>query len=238
MDNKNLGIKIAEKRRQKGLSQDDLAYLCKIDVRTVQRIEAGKVRPRPATLKLMCNTLGLNPEELLHEQNSNPAPDEAGNQPGNQADPGNDNRNVLQRLARSARDKKIAGICGGLGEYTPIPAWIWRMAFVAGIILHGASIVVYAVLWIFMPKPNAADDPDNPIRQNWLRRLARSTGDRKLGGVCGGLGETTSAPAWCWRVLFIALTFCHGAGAILYALAWIFLPKADPGSRPAAPSMA
>jgi phage shock protein PspC (stress-responsive transcriptional regulator) len=27
------------------------------------------------------------------------------------------------------RDRKIAGVCGGFGEYTPVPAWLWRVAF-------------------------------------------------------------------------------------------------------------
>ncbi|MBN1895125.1 PspC domain-containing protein [bacterium] len=237
MDKNRPGTAIAERRRQKGLSQDDLAYLCKVDVRTIQRIESGAVKPRPATLKILCNTLGCNPEDLTREQNTHSASGEAGKS-GNQANPGTDNRNVLQRLARSARDYKIAGICGGLGEYTPLPSWMWRLAFVLGLIAHGASVIAYALLWIFMPGPKIADDSENPFRSNWFRRLARSTRDRKLGGVCGGLGENTSAPAWCWRVLFIALTFCHGAGIILYVLAWIFLPKADPAVRTAAPSMA
>jgi len=237
MDKNRPGTAIAEKRRRKGLSQDDLAYLCKVDVRTIQRIESGAVKPRPATLKILCDTLGLNPEDLTQEQHTTPAAEETG-RPGNQADPGTDSRNMLQRLARSARDKKIAGICGGLGEYTPFPAWIWRLAFVLGLIPHGASVIAYVLLWIFMPGPRIADDPDNPFRSKWLRRLARSTHDRKLGGVCGGLGESTSVPAWSWRVLFIALIFVHGSGILLYAAAWIFLPGADPVNRPAAPSMA
>ena len=237
MDKNRLGTAIAETRQRKGLSQDDLAYLCKVDVRTIQRIESGAVKPRPATLKILCNTLGLDPEGLAHQQNAEPAPGETG-RPGNQANPGTDNRNMLQRLARSARDKKIAGICGGLGENTPLPAWIWRLAFVLGLIPHGASIIAYALLWIFMPGPKIADDDENPFKSKWFRRLARSTRDRKLGGVCGGLGESTSIPAWSWRVLFIALIFLHGSGILLYALAWIFLPKAGPANQPAAPSMA
>jgi hypothetical protein len=37
----------------------------------------------------------------------------------------------LRELRRSNKDKKIAGICGGLGEYTPLPSWLWRAIFLA-----------------------------------------------------------------------------------------------------------
>jgi phage shock protein C len=66
--------------------------------------------------------------------------------------------------------------------------------------------------------------------QNFLQTFRRSAHDRWLGGVCGGLGELTPVPAWCWRVLFCLSVLFAGFGVILYILLWIFVPAAQ---RPA-----
>jgi phage shock protein PspC (stress-responsive transcriptional regulator) len=43
----------------------------------------------------------------------------------------------VRNLQKSATDKKIAGVCGGFGEHTPMPAWLWRALFLALIFLWG-----------------------------------------------------------------------------------------------------
>jgi len=57
----------------------------------------------------------------------------------------------IRNLKKSAADKKIAGVCGGLGDHTPIPAWAWRALFLILLLLWGTGIVAYIVLWICMP---------------------------------------------------------------------------------------
>jgi phage shock protein PspC (stress-responsive transcriptional regulator) len=57
----------------------------------------------------------------------------------------------LRELRRSAQDKSIAGVCGGFGEYTPIPAWLWRVIFVSSLFMGGAGLIAYLILWICMP---------------------------------------------------------------------------------------
>jgi phage shock protein PspC (stress-responsive transcriptional regulator) len=64
----------------------------------------------------------------------------------------------VRNLKKSPTDKKIAGVCGGFGEHSPIPAWLWRAMFLALIFLWGTGLVAYIVLWICMP---AADEPQN-----------------------------------------------------------------------------
>jgi phage shock protein PspC (stress-responsive transcriptional regulator) len=57
----------------------------------------------------------------------------------------------LQDLRRSDTDLYVEGICGGLGEHTPVPAWLWRALFVVVALCWGAGLAVYAALWVFMP---------------------------------------------------------------------------------------
>jgi phage shock protein C len=63
-------------------------------------------------------------------------------------------------------------------------------------------------------------------KQNWLNRLSRSNTDVWLGGVCGGLGEHTPIPSWCWRGLFLGFTLAFGVALIPYLVLWICMPRA------------
>lgn len=67
MKQQTLGKKIAETRNQKGITQKELSDLCGIDIRTIQRIEAGEVAPRPSTLRLIAKTLDLDENGLMAE---------------------------------------------------------------------------------------------------------------------------------------------------------------------------
>jgi transcriptional regulator with XRE-family HTH domain len=60
-----IGQKIKEVRKRKGLSQEDLAEASHINLRTIQRIENNESDPRGKTLHLLCSVLEINSEELL-----------------------------------------------------------------------------------------------------------------------------------------------------------------------------
>lgn len=60
-----------------------------------------------------------------------------------------------------------------------------------------------------------------------VNNLRRSTTDRWIGGVCGGLARLSGLAAWFWRIVFVALTMCAGGGMLLYFLLWIFVPIED-----------
>jgi phage shock protein PspC (stress-responsive transcriptional regulator) len=56
-------------------------------------------------------------------------------------------------------------------------------------------------------------------------RLHRSTTDRKIAGVCGGLGRHLNIDPTILRVLFVVLVFFGGAGLLLYGAAWLVVPE-------------
>lgn len=72
----------------------------------------------------------------------------------------------VKNLKKSATDKKIAGVCGGFGEHTPIPAWLWRALFLILVVVWGTGLVAYIVLWICMPAAdrgaNVKEDQTQP----------------------------------------------------------------------------
>jgi len=57
MKQPELGRKISELRKAKGLTQEELVEKCNIGVRTIQRIEAGEVTPRSYTIKAILAAL-------------------------------------------------------------------------------------------------------------------------------------------------------------------------------------
>ena len=62
-----LGKRISELRKEKGLTQEELVEQCNINVRTIQRIEAGEVSPRSYTIKAILDVLGFNYEDVIEE---------------------------------------------------------------------------------------------------------------------------------------------------------------------------
>lgn len=67
---------------------------------------------------------------------------------------------------------------------------------------------------------------DSDVTQGALRR---STDDRVLGGVCGGLGRYFNVdPVWL-RLGFVVFTLAGGAGILFYLIAWIVIPAQKAG---------
>jgi phage shock protein PspC (stress-responsive transcriptional regulator) len=61
----------------------------------------------------------------------------------------------LHRLRRSTRDHVIGGVCGGLGEHTDLPSWAWRVIFCVAVLYFGVGLLLYLLLWVFIPAGSA-----------------------------------------------------------------------------------
>lgn len=60
MKKANFGKRLIEVRKAKGLTQEEVAKMCNVTVRTIQRIESGSVVPRAYTIKIISETLGFD----------------------------------------------------------------------------------------------------------------------------------------------------------------------------------
>ncbi len=56
-----------------------------------------------------------------------------------------------RRLRRIRGDHMVAGICSGIGRFTGSEAWIWRLLFVLFTLFGGFGVVLYLLMWIFVP---------------------------------------------------------------------------------------
>lgn len=56
---------------------------------------------------------------------------------------------MKKRLVK--KEKKIFGVCSGLGDYFDIDPTIVRVLFLASVLLFGTGILLYIILAIVMP---------------------------------------------------------------------------------------
>lgn len=78
------------------------------------------------------------------------------------------------------------------------------------------------------PLPPAPEGPRTSAEEaRDLGRIRRSTTDRKVAGVAGGLGRHLDVDPLLLRVAFVVLTFFGGAGLVLYGAGWLLVPEDD-----------
>jgi len=65
-----------------------------------------------------------------------------------------------RKLYLSDTNKKIGGVCGGVGEYFDIDPTIVRLLWFLSIFLSGLGLLAYLISWIIMPRRGRS-------RNNW-----------------------------------------------------------------------
>jgi len=87
-------------------------------------------------------------------------------------------------------------------------------------------------------QPEQPERPEQPTQQlppdppPQRPRLTRSTSDRVLSGVAGGLGRHLGIDPLAVRIGFVILTFAGGVGIIAYLAFLVLLPSDDPDAPP------
>ena len=131
------------------------------------------------------------------------------------------------RLYRNADDKIIAGVCSGLANYFHIDPVIMRIIFAVLLFTGGSGFLVYIILWVAVPSQSVAS--------NITKRLYRSSDDRVVAGVCGGLAAYFNISIWVPRLIF-ALPLIIGLFSGVFNWWWSddmgfwFMPKVVTGS--------
>lgn len=72
-----------------------------------------------------------------------------------------------------------------------------------------------------------------------VKKLKRSSRDKKLGGVCAGLADYFDLDPTIVRVVWLLAFLCAGVGGLAYIILWIVLPlgpAAEAMSMPSTPA--
>jgi len=56
-----------------------------------------------------------------------------------------------RKVFRNTRQGVMGGVCSGFGDYFGVDPVLLRVLFVASALVFGASIILYLLLWIFIP---------------------------------------------------------------------------------------
>jgi phage shock protein C len=85
-------------------------------------------------------------------------------------------------LRRSATDKVLAGVCGGLGRYLGVDPVLLRIAAVVLALANGIGVIAYVIAWILIPE----ERPGQPVAA--MRAPRQETSRLVLGGALIVLG--------------------------------------------------
>ena len=134
-----------------------------------------------------------------------------------------------RRLVRRPDEGRLGGVCAGMAEYFATDVTVVRLAWIVLTIVPGAiigGVIAYVAAWLIMPATfvPAPPRPSSP-------RLVRSTTDRQIAGVCGGLAAYFGIDSTVMRLIWVVLTIVPGAiifGIVVYLIAWMIMPDAAP----------
>lgn len=177
-------------------------------------------------------------DNTAYNQNSSASSKTAGSQQYQQT---NGPTETHKRLYRDENDKILGGVCAGLANYFGIDVVIVRIIFVVLAISFGFGLIPYIILWVAVPSSATK------VIGGTRKRLFRDPEDKKIAGVCSGIGNYFGINPWIPRVIFLLpfLSFVFhwshwglfdfpnflrvgfSPGALLiYIILWLVIPEA------------
>ena len=141
-----------------------------------------------------------------------------------------------RRLTRRPSEGKLGGVCAGIARYLDTDPTIVRLAWVILSVVPGfviGGLIAYAAAWALLPVDGSE------ARTGTVRRLQRSTMDRKIAGVCGGLAEYFGVDSTLVRIAAVVLAIYPGAiicGVLVYLIAWFVMPAPTAAALQPSPS--
>lgn len=198
-------------------------FLSKLDEgkQIITSVDVNDLIATMGTTKDFEATIEVEPEEKTSEAES-----ETEEQEKEQKEEPKRAQEKAKRLYRDAKRKVIGGVAAGVANYFGVdPIWVrlLMLAFLFNIFFWGLSgfiLLTYIILWIAVPASEKLED------DKAIKKLFRSTDDRVLGGVSGGIASYFGTDPVVIRVLFVISIFLGGAGLLVYLILWIITPEA------------
>jgi phage shock protein PspC (stress-responsive transcriptional regulator) len=124
--------------------------------------------------------------------------------PGGQGAGGGWNTDHLKdyrQLRRSAVDRKVAGVAGGLGRHLDVDPLVIRVLFVVLVFFGGAGLLVYGVMWLLVPDEATGRAV---VNSNDSTRNALLIGALLIGALLA-IGDTWNGYGFPWPLAVAAL---------------------------------
>ena len=119
-------------------------------------------------------------------------------------------------------DKKFLGVCGGVADYLNVDPTLIRIGVVCLSLITAVvpALIIYIVLSFVFPQ-----QPEGYTTVNTAKKLIKSSKNRKLSGVCGGLAEYFGIDATIIRLIFALCVLFIGYGIMTYIVCLIMMPS-------------
>ncbi len=133
----------------------------------------------------------------------------------------------MKNLHISDKEKILTGVCAGIGESFGINANFVRGAFLISLPFGFSGFFIYLILAVILPKGEEKQDVIDVEDEEEKTKICRSWDKRMLAGVCGGFANYFGWDVSLIRVVFVAMTFAGGIGALLYLFFWFIFPNEE-----------
>lgn len=172
-------------------------------------------------------------DEVSNEDGTNEGAGHEGAGPDDEHGASTRSTSPRRRLTRSRRDRMIAGVSGGLGDYFDVDPIVFRIGFVVLTFLGGSGVLLYVLGWLLLP----AEGERESCGQRVVRRgVAPSTLGVVLLLIAAGLLAHDAFHFGAGGVTSAALLI--GAGALLLGWRPSDETPAGPPPRPEPPGVA
>ena len=136
----------------------------------------------------------------------------------------------MQKRLYCSPQKKLCGVCGGIADYFNIDPTLVRLLAVE-IALYTAVVpflIGYLIVSLIIPQPTPEYEQ---MFHNTAKRIYKSN-DKKIFGVCGGIGEYFNIDPTLVRLIFFLLVLLCGVGVSTYIICAILFPRAPQQAAP------
>lgn len=119
-------------------------------------------------------------------------------------------------------DKKFLGVCGGVADYLNVDPTLIRIGVVCLSLITAVipALIIYVVISFVFPQ-----QPEGYTTVNTAKKLLKSSKNRKLSGVCGGLAEYFGIDPTIVRLIFALCVLFIGYGVMTYLVCLIMMPS-------------
>lgn len=101
---------------------------------------------------------------------------------------------VAKRLTKSATDRVVCGVAGGIAEYIDIDPVLIRLVFVLLLIGGGSGVFIYIVLCLILPEPGSEKKSTKEVIKENSEDLEKTVKD--MADNAEGLAKTRNSQLW------------------------------------------
>jgi len=147
-----------------------------------------------------------------------------------------------RKLCLDSENKWILGVCAGIANYFEVEKTFVRIAFVIALFTFPYIIPIYIIMYFCLTKESkplkafGETISNNRVgrhfrKVDYSKRLYKSSSDRRISGVCGGIAAYMETSAFFVRIAFVLTLLFGGPFIVLVYFALAIILNRDPNGK-------